>query len=205
LLVGNQVGTKWEADFSDTSSFIGFYGEQGSDRIHQLGFVVQDIPCSEYVPDSGSGSGRKSVEDDEASKFGVIVIIGAVVIVIIIAFIVTICICKKKKDDSLHERKIQVITSHVAQADSIVVEDMLDDAEQPVSSSIPQVRPNMPGSASILDSKTDGFKEIEMASASLDITNYNASIDIERSRGTGGLRKSAVNVFSSAETRNLES
>ena len=46
-LIGSAKGGYVESEFSERSSFIGFYGETGVDRIQLLGFLVQDIPCSE--------------------------------------------------------------------------------------------------------------------------------------------------------------
>ena len=90
---------------------------------------MQDIPCSEYVPEDAVNGVTKSVEDDEASKFGMIIIIAVVVIVVILGVIVIVCLCKKKKADSLHSKKVEIITAHVAQADSVVVEDVMGDSQ----------------------------------------------------------------------------
>ena len=47
LLIGQRASESIKATFNETNSWIGFYGSQGDDRIYTLGWLVQDITCSE--------------------------------------------------------------------------------------------------------------------------------------------------------------
>ena len=47
LLIGNKSTEQVTAVFNETHSWIGFFGTQGTDRIESLGFLVQELACSE--------------------------------------------------------------------------------------------------------------------------------------------------------------
>ena len=47
LLIGKRADQTVVHNFDEKRSWIGFFGTQGTDRIHQLGFVVQDKTCTE--------------------------------------------------------------------------------------------------------------------------------------------------------------
>lgn len=89
LLIGSKQEWYTTTIFDDTKSFIGFYGTQGSDRILELGFVLQDIACSERAHES------RIIGIDMS---GIWVVLGVTVLILLLFTITWYCMCQRKNN-----------------------------------------------------------------------------------------------------------
>ena len=93
-MIGKVKGSFIAAEFDSMSSFIGFFGVQTPDHILQLGFIVQDIACSEEL----AGTYRGGIyESKDVSPVGLIVAIVAAVTLITAVVLFLAHQCRKSK------------------------------------------------------------------------------------------------------------
>ena len=110
------------------------------------------------------------------------IIMIAFVVVVVLVIIVTVLVCKRQRAEIRHLKETYVLNAKLDKADSIVVEDVLDDSismGQTLDKGTnpkPKFRPELPGAAKYNDVHKDG-------PSSLDNTNFMATIDVDRSRG----------------------
>ena len=117
LLIGNTAAEQTRAVFNETHAWIGFYGTQGVDRINSLGFVVQDLPCSEPDPVIEEPIDPKSKEEEELNIL-MIAIVGGGALFVILTFSVTCCCCCCKKNRTRGGRSVdRIVTTKVVVLD----------------------------------------------------------------------------------------
>ena len=85
--------------FNEEKGFIGFFGTQGSDRIYQLGFIVQDLTCSEEAVSGGTGDRvfDASFKEEDVDNSGFWIVSSIFGGVILLFAIIWLCICLRKK------------------------------------------------------------------------------------------------------------
>ena len=99
LLIGRVASSSTSYTFSETSSFIGFFGTQTSTNIRQLGFIVLDITCTEQAVSGGTGNKvfDASIKYEETSNTNMFIIIAIASAMLIIFILIWYCICSRKK------------------------------------------------------------------------------------------------------------
>ena len=133
---------------------------------------MQDIGCSEVVDEGASG--------DSGNLVMTIMIVFVVVVVLVI--IVTVLVCKRQRAEIRHLKEVYVLNAKLDKADSIVVEDVMDDSISmgatldKGTNPKPKFRPELPGAAKYNDVRKDG-------PSSLENTNYMGTIDFDRPQG----------------------
>ena len=119
VLVGKNTGSFTLQAFNETQSFLGFYGFQGSARIEVLGFLVQDIACSETLPSGGTGdkvyNPVNPARTQAESNMSLLIIACIVAGVLIIFIIIWSLLCCKNEEEigSLHVNKVLVLNNNV--------------------------------------------------------------------------------------------
>ena len=88
FLIGFNKGNSTTVQFDQVKSFIGFYGEHSSDRINRLGFLVQDVACSEH----------------QDFRFATIIIVVIALAAVVLCTVAIIGLCKSTR------RKVKVIS-----------------------------------------------------------------------------------------------
>ena len=120
LLIGKRAEQTFVKNFDETRSWIGFFGTQGTDRIHQLGFVVQDMECTEQevkevTEDEEVVEQKEAVSEEESGGNSVMLIVIGLASGVIILFItvwICICQCRRKRVKFDEKNKIQVIENN---------------------------------------------------------------------------------------------
>ena len=99
VLIGAKTSSYKVAVFSEKQSFAGFWGIASTDRITLLGYVTLDIPCSETLPNGGTGDREydPTAEDDSDRKQMAFMIILSIFGGVILLFCcIWGCLCKNK-------------------------------------------------------------------------------------------------------------
>ena len=99
LLIGKRAEQTFVKEFDETRSWIGFFDTQGTDRIHQLGFVVQDLGCTRQPVAEATGDGEvveekgdEGAEAETGDKAVMFIVMGLTAGVVLLSITVIICV-----------------------------------------------------------------------------------------------------------------